>query len=241
MLEGLIEAALSSPMAASFEPTYRQLQAMRLDRHAFVITSVIGQELLGAHEFAPAAIVLEAALVVGSTCAPELRGSVLSALSSAFWALNDIDKALSYMQQDLAVATAMGDTSSKCRAHSNLGSAFFSKGMYKEALQSHKAQLVLAMRLKDTMSAAQALTSLGHVHTALGDLPMALASHQQCVQLVAELGNRILEARETSNVGAVYLAMGDFDNALQCYHSHLSIALALNDRVEEAKVSAPSL
>lgn len=236
MLDGLIEAALSSSVAASFEPTYRQLQAMRLDRHPFVITSVIGQELLGAEEFAPAAIVLEAALLVGSTCSPKLRGSVLSALSSAFWALNDVDKALSYMQQDLAVARAMGDVAGECRAHANLGSAFFSKGLYREALQSHKAQLVLAMRLKDTMSAAQALSSLGHVHTALGDLPMALASHQKCLQVVLELGNRLLEARESGNVGAVYLAMGDFENALQCHLAHLAIAHSLNDRIEEAKV-----
>lgn len=43
MLDGLIEAALSSPLKSSFEPMYRQLQAMRMDRQAFVITSVIGK------------------------------------------------------------------------------------------------------------------------------------------------------------------------------------------------------
>lgn len=46
MLDGLIEAALSSPLKSSFEPMYRQLQAMRMDRQAFVITSVIGEKLI---------------------------------------------------------------------------------------------------------------------------------------------------------------------------------------------------
>ena len=199
--------------------------------------TLTGQELLDAQEFAPGAIVLEAALLVGSTGPLRLRGSVLSALSSAYWALNDVDKAISYMQQDLTVAKALNDIAGECRAHHNLGSAFFSKGFLNEALQSHKNQLVLAMRVKDTVSAAQALTSLGHVQTALGDLGMALSSHQQCVQLIRENGDRLAEARETGNVGAVYLAMGDFDNAVQCHFTHVAIAKSIGNRTEEAKVS----
>ncbi|MPC46813.1 Tetratricopeptide repeat protein 28 [Portunus trituberculatus] len=69
--------------------------------------------------------------------------------------------AVSYMQQDLAVAKSLGDIAGECRAHGNLGSAYFSKGNYKEALTSHRYQLVLAMKCKDTQAAASALTSLG--------------------------------------------------------------------------------
>ena len=42
--------------------------------------------------------VLESALKIG-TCSLKLRGSVFSALSSAYWALNVLDKAINYMQQ----------------------------------------------------------------------------------------------------------------------------------------------
>lgn len=70
-------------------------------------------------------------------------------------------QAVSYMQQDLAVAKSLGDIAGECRAHGNLGSAYFSKGNYKEALTSHRYQLVLAMKCKDTQAAASALTSLG--------------------------------------------------------------------------------
>jgi hypothetical protein len=65
------------------------------------------------------------------------------------------------MQQDLAVAKALGDIAGECRAHGNLGSAYFSKGCFREALTAHRYQLVLAMKCKDTQAAAQALTSLG--------------------------------------------------------------------------------
>lgn len=76
---------------ATLEPTYRQLQTMRLDKSPFVIISVIGQELLAAGHYAAAVVVLESALKIG-TCSLKLRGSVFSALSSAYWALNSLDK-----------------------------------------------------------------------------------------------------------------------------------------------------
>ncbi|XP_018026521.1 tetratricopeptide repeat protein 28 isoform X3 [Hyalella azteca] len=234
LLAGLVEAAMKSPLRTTLEPTYRQLQTMRLDKSPFVIISVIGQELLAAGHYSAAVVVLEAALKIG-TCSLKLRGSVFSALSSAYWALNSLDKAVSYMQQDLSVAKSLGDIAGECRAHGNLGSAYFSKGNFKEALTSHRYQLVLAMKCKDTQAAASALTSLGHVYTAIGDFPNALASHKQCVQLVKQMGDKLQEAREIGNVGAVYLAMGDFDSAVDCHMEHLRIAKQLSNKVEEAR------
>lgn len=75
----------------------------------FVVISVIGQELLQAGQYQSAVTVLESALRIGS-CSLKLRGSVFSALSSAYWALNQLDKAIGYMQQDLAVAKSLGES-----------------------------------------------------------------------------------------------------------------------------------
>ncbi|GAB6029967.1 Tetratricopeptide repeat protein 28 [Chamberlinius hualienensis] len=234
LLSGLVESAMKSPLKSALEPTYRQLQSMHLDKSPFVIMSVIGQELLATGHFQSAVVVLEAALQIG-TCSLKLRGSVFSALSSAYWALNSLDKAIGYMQQDLAITKSLGDTAGECRAHGNLGSAYFSKGNFKEALTSHRYQLVLAMKCKDSQAAASALTSLGHVYTAIGDYPNALASHKQCVQLVKQRGDRLQEAREIGNVGAVYLAMGDFESAVDCHSEHLRLAKQLGNKVEEAR------
>lgn len=64
---------------------------MKLDKSPFVIISVIGQELLAQGKYTDAVEVLESALKIG-TCSLKLRGSVFSALSSAYWALNMLDK-----------------------------------------------------------------------------------------------------------------------------------------------------
>ncbi|XP_032367617.1 tetratricopeptide repeat protein 28 [Etheostoma spectabile] len=151
LLVGMVEAAMKSPLRESLEPTYQQLQKMKLDKSPFVVVSVIGQELLTASHHTASVVVLEAALKIG-TCSLKLRGSVFSALSSAHWSLGNAEKSTGYMQQDLEVAKTLGDQSGECRAHGNLGSAFFSKGNYREALTNHRNQLVLAMKLKDRES-----------------------------------------------------------------------------------------
>ena len=91
----------------SLEPTYQQLQKMKLDKSPFVVVSVVGQELLTAGHHGASVVVLESALKIG-TCSLKLRGSVFSALSSAYWSLGNTEKSTGYMQQDLDVAKTLG-------------------------------------------------------------------------------------------------------------------------------------
>ncbi|XP_061589963.1 tetratricopeptide repeat protein 28 isoform X2 [Cololabis saira] len=234
LLVGMVEAAMKSPLRGSLEPTYQQLQKMKLDKSPFVVVSVIGQELLTHGFHGASVVVLEAGLKIG-TCSLKLRGSVFSALSSAYWSLGNVEKSMAYMQQDLDVAKTLGDQSGECRAHGNLGSAFFSKSNYREALANHRNQLVLAMKLKDREAASGTLSSLGHVYTAIGDYPNALASHKQCVLLARQMQCQLSEARQLGNMGAVYTALGDFTNAVQCHEQHLDIAKTLENQREEAR------
>lgn len=80
---------------------------MKLNKNVFVIISIIGQDLLATGYHAASILVLEAALRIG-TCSLKLRGSVFSALSSAYWGQKNTDQAIAYMQQDLSVAKSLG-------------------------------------------------------------------------------------------------------------------------------------
>jgi len=64
---------------------------MGLEKSTFVVISVVGQELLAGCYYSAATIVLESSLKIGTTNL-KLKGSVLSALSSAYWALNSLEK-----------------------------------------------------------------------------------------------------------------------------------------------------
>lgn len=64
-----------------------------LHSRLFKMMNLNFQELLAAGLYLSAVTVLESALRIGS-CSLKLRGSVFSALSSAHWALNQLDKAI---------------------------------------------------------------------------------------------------------------------------------------------------
>lgn len=102
LLAALLETAMKSPFRASLEPIYRNLQSMQLDKSPFVVTSVVGQELLADKHLNAAVVVLESSLRIG-TCSMKLKGSVYSALSTAYWELGETEKALQFMQSDLQV------------------------------------------------------------------------------------------------------------------------------------------
>jgi tetratricopeptide (TPR) repeat protein len=234
LLIAFIEAALKSPFRGSLEPIYRRLQTMQLDRSPYVITSVVGQELLKRKILEPAVVVLESSLRIG-TSSMKLRGSVYSALGSAYWQLGDLEKALHFMMSDLQVAKSLGDQIGECRSHGNIGTAHFSSKNFQESLSCHRQQLVLALKGRYTDQAANALTSLGHVYTEMGDLTNALASHKQCLTLVKQTGDTAKECIETGNVASVLLSLGDHDKALEILETHLQLAIASGFKMEEAK------
>lgn len=94
-------------IADQFAPYVDQLVQMKQHENPFLVASIIGQELLKMCNYSASALVLEAALRIGASNL-RLRGSVLSALSSAHWGLGNIDQAIMYMQQDLTVARSLG-------------------------------------------------------------------------------------------------------------------------------------
>lgn len=86
---------------------------MKLDKNVFVVISVVGQDLLACGYHSPSITILEAGLRIG-TCSLKLRGSVFSALSSAYWAQKNTEQAIAYMQQDLSVAKSLGESLHSC-------------------------------------------------------------------------------------------------------------------------------
>ena len=217
--------------SATLSPLFAQLQDMGRDNDPFVITSIIGQELLSVREVYPAITVLEASLQIG-TSDVKLKESVLSALSSAHWKTGNTKRAMRYMEDDLKTAEELEDEAGQCRAHGNLGNAFYSQNMYKKSLKHHKLQLNIATKLQDGQLIAEALTSLGHVYVSTGDLSSALASHKRCLVVRKELNDRAAEGKELGNVGSVYTLMGDYRNASQYHLESLRVAEEIQDKNE---------
>ena len=227
----IVLITICSFFSATLSPLFVQVQEMGMGNDPFIIVSIIGQELLNVREVYPAITVLEAALQIGTT-STKLKGSVLSALSSAHWKTGNTKRAMRYMEDDLKSAEELEDEAGQCRAHGNLGNAFYSQSMYKKALKHHKLQLSFASKLQDRGLMAEALTSLGHVYVSTGDHSSALASHKRCLVVCRELNDRLAEGKELGKVGSVYTLMGDHRNASQYYLESLRIAEEIKDVTE---------
>lgn len=237
LLQALVEAALKSHIQATLEPLFEQLDKLEITGKPFATVALIGQELLSANEIQPAITVLESSLHLG-TDDLTLKGSVYSALSSAYWKVGNVKRALHYMHQDLLIVEGQNDNAGTCRVHGNLGSTYYSQNQYTEALHHHQMQLEVASKMKDRAAAAQALTSLGHVYVSMGEYENALASHKRCALLRQQINDNLSESRELENVGTVYALMGDFENATQCQEESLRVARTLKNPVEVCRAMA---
>uniref|UniRef100_A0A7M5WRT4 CHAT domain-containing protein n=1 Tax=Clytia hemisphaerica TaxID=252671 RepID=A0A7M5WRT4_9CNID len=231
LLQALMEASLKSNLQETLEPLFEQLEASDISGKAFATVAIIGQELLASDELQPAITVLESSLQLG-TDDLSLKGSVYSALSSAYWKNGNVKRALHFMHQDLLTVESLDDNSGVCRVHGNLGNAYFCQNLLSDAQQHHQMQLDIATQQDDTRQAANALTALGHVFVASGDYENALSHHKRSAVLRQEIGDLLHEAKELANVGAVYALLGDFDNAIKCQEEHLKIVMDLEEHFE---------
>uniref|UniRef100_A0A667Z367 Tetratricopeptide repeat domain 28 n=1 Tax=Myripristis murdjan TaxID=586833 RepID=A0A667Z367_9TELE len=243
LLVGMVEAAMKSPLRDSLEPTYQQLQRMKLDKSPFVVVSVIGQELL-THSFHGASVVvLEAGLKIG-TCSLKLRGSVFSALSSAYWSLGSTDKSMAYMQQDLEVTKTLGTGGSRLFSsgqsflNHKIHCVFMSSScLYCQirwsTCQAHNCSVVST---GDQSGECRAHGNLGSAFFSKGSYREALTNHRH--QLVLTLENRREEARAYSNLGSAYHSQRDFDKAISYHTRVLELAQELGERAIEMRAYA---
>ncbi|EDW00196.1 GH12733 [Drosophila grimshawi] len=240
LLAGLVEASLKSPLRAALEPTLQQLRAMQLHESPFVVSSVVGQELLQATQYQAAVAVLEAALRIGS-CSLKLRGSVFSALSSAHWALNHqgaYKEALTAHRYQLVLAMKCKDTQAAASALTSLGHVYTASGDYPNALASHKQCVQLFKQLGDRLQEAREIGNVGAVYLALGECEAALDCHTQHLRLARKLHDQVEEARAYSNLGSAHHQRRQFGQAAACHEQVLRIAQTLGDRSIEARAYA---
>ncbi|EEB13728.1 rapsynoid, putative [Pediculus humanus corporis] len=237
LLAGLIEAAMKSPMKSTLEPIFDQLEAMKLDKSPFVIISVIGQELLGAAQYASAVIVLEAALRIG-TCSLKLRGSVFSALRSAYFSKGSFKEALTSHRYQLVLAMKCKDTQAAASALTSLGHVYTAIGDYPNALASHKQCVQLVKQMGDRLQEAREIGNVGAVYLAMGEFESAVDCHTQHLRLARRLGNQVEEARAYSNLGSSHHYRRNFQQAITFHENVLRIAQELGDKAIEARAYA---
>ncbi|XP_065830517.1 tetratricopeptide repeat protein 28-like isoform X1 [Oscarella lobularis] len=234
MLSSLIDTTTLSPIQDTFCPVLEHFQEVNLNSNAFVMTSVIGQQLLGKSYYHEALTVLLSARQIGSDNL-KLKASLFSALGTAYWKLRHIEAALDVMTTELAMVQSIDDARAECRVLNSMGKCHQEMGNYKAALHHHKRQAKLAGTFRDTELMAMAISNLGVTYYELKEYTRSLQCHEKCLEYAKDLDDATLMAQELGHTGRCHMVMGNMRDALACFEQQAKIAKQLDDDDELAK------
>ena len=175
--------------------------------------------------------ILECARTIG-TESQKLEASLLQALGKVHWALNDTDKALAYMEEDLKINESLGDSYGSVRAHDNLGLAYSVVGRHEDAIRHHDLQLQMAHAQGDCKEMIIGYNRLGAAFCQLGLYPHALRAYKDALKMAKDLSDLTLVQQATVNLAQTHIEAGDLDKAMQWYHQELQQAKDIRNKAD---------
>jgi tetratricopeptide (TPR) repeat protein len=155
------------------------------------------------------------------------------------WYKGNLDQAVVFQEQCLAISEEENDKQGVASSLNNLGLIYQSKGSYESALEYFLRSLAINEELKDKESISRLFNNMGIIYSYIGDQEQALEYLQKNHKIVVELDNKPDTAMSLINIGAVYRLQGDLSKALDYYQrgqriyeeisNKRGIALALNN------------
>jgi len=167
------------------------------------------------------------------------KGELLHHGGVIHWYKGNLDTALEYHKESLAIKEDQNDRQGMAVSYNNLGLVYWSKGNLDKALEYYEQSLLINEELGNKRNIAVTLTNMGNVYTRKGDLDKALEYQERGLVVKEELGLKHDFAMSLINIGVVYQFKGNLDKALEYYQQSLvifeelgidrEIALAINN------------
>lgn len=148
--------------------------------------------------------------------------------------LREFPKALSALNQALAIQRELNNRSPIAATLNNLGTVYSAMNDKLKAAELFNQSLVLRREVKDTAGEAITLGNLATTYSDLGERRKALEAHQQVLAMRRSTNNRRGEALTLNNIGSTYLSLGEKRKAVDQFQQALKLWRALNDRSGEA-------
>ncbi|ESN96359.1 hypothetical protein HELRODRAFT_189214 [Helobdella robusta] len=165
----------------------------------------------------------------------KLQSLAYSYLSELYWKVNDASMAVSYMKQDLFIATVMACPGSLFRCYSNLANAYYFKGEFRRSLMYRRHQLTVALKLKNLPPIIMVLKEVAYLHAMIGMYKLAVRILQRCLHLSAKLNDDLLQLAVMNDLSVLQLVLAHFDSSLKVSEEHLRLSELLNNRREEVE------
>jgi tetratricopeptide (TPR) repeat protein len=160
----------------------------------------------------------------------DAEGMALGNLGNAYRHLGQVERAIDYYEQYLAIARELGDRRGERNSLGNLGGTYHLLGQIGRAIDYYEQTLAITRELGDRRGEGTSLCNLGLAYADLGQVARAIDHYEQDLAIARELGNRRGEGTALSGMGLAYTDLGQVERAIDCHEQHLAIARELGDR-----------
>ena len=154
----------------------------------------------------------------------------LEQLSFAYFQLGDLNTALSYAEQQFALAEQIGDQIGRCDAAAQIGYIALQRGKNDEALSIQQQVYVQAAALGYRRRVVLAASDIAEIHWTRGAIEQALEWLLKSLDEANSIGYRWVMGMMIGNAGLIYARHGDDSQALACFQRSLALALELSNR-----------
>ncbi|MCA1576839.1 MAG: CHAT domain-containing protein [Acidobacteria bacterium] len=162
------------------------------------------------------------------------RALTLHSIGLAYYALNEIRKALDYFRQTAALAGPAGYSRVEAGAETYIGGMLDILGDVGKALDHHQRALKLARAGGYRQAEGSSLSNIGKIYNDAADWQKALEFYRQALPVFQALGSKPNEALTLNNIGIAYLELGEQERALDYLQQSLALMRAGTDKNAEA-------
>lgn len=157
----------------------------------------------------------------------------LNHLGNACRTLGQVEKAIGYYEEALAIADEMGDLPNKGNCLSGLGIAYCNLGEIEKGIEYLEKGLVIVREIGDRQGEGNRLGNLGNAYRILGQVEKAIEYYEEALTIACEIGDRRGEGTRLGNLGIIYKDLGWIEKAIGCYEKGLTIACEVGNRYGE--------
>jgi tetratricopeptide (TPR) repeat protein len=144
--------------------------------------------------------------------------------------LGQVEKAIDYYEQALAICREIEDRQDEGDTLGNLGLAYRALGQVEKAIEYHEQALTIAREIGDRRGEGNHLGNLGNAYSDLGEVKQVIEYYEQALLIAREIGDRRGEGNRLGNLGAAYHSLGQVEKAIDYYQQALVISREIGDR-----------
>ncbi|OYQ65654.1 hypothetical protein B9G53_06740 [Pseudanabaena sp. SR411] len=158
----------------------------------------------------------------------------LISLGGAYYLLGQYQQSISFLQQSLKIAQALGDKNGEASSLNGLGGAYYSLGQYQKSISFLQQSLEIQRALGDKNGEASSLNGLGNAYYSLVQYQQTISFYQQSLKIAQAIGYKKGEASSLVGLGNVYNSLKQYQKAISFYQQSLEIIQGIGDKKGEA-------